>query len=95
MKNSSMKNRSMKNSHIKSKSFLQKTSLVMGIISELLCVLCLVMLVIKARELGMEDVISASYMASAFFFFTAGLVLIIISQANIPSLRFNDSADDK
>ena len=67
----------------------------MGIVCELLCALCLVMLVIKARELGMEDVISASYMASAFFFFTAGIVLIIISQANIPSLSFKDSIDDK
>ncbi len=79
---------------MKKKSFLQKTSLVTGVISELLCVLCIVMLVIKAQELGMEDVISASYMASAFFFFTTGLVLIIISKANVPSFSFDDS-DDK
>ena len=80
---------------MKKKSILQKSSLVMGIISELLSVACLVMLFITSQELGMQDVISASYMASAFFFFTAGIVLIIISQANIPSLSFNDSADDK
>lgn len=79
---------------MKKKSFLQKTSLVTGVISELLCVLCIVMLVIKAQELGMEDVISASYMASAFFFFTTGLVLIIISKANVPRFSFDDS-DDK
>lgn len=80
---------------MKKKSVLQKTSLVTGIISELLCVLCLVMLVIKARELGMEDVISASYMASAFFFFTTGLVLIFIARANVPSFRFDDSVEDE
>lgn len=67
----------------------------MGIVSELLCIVCLVMLYIKSQELGMEDVISASYMASAFFFFTTGIVLIIISQTNIPSFSFNDSVDDK
>jgi hypothetical protein len=80
---------------MKKKSFLQKTSLVTGIISEVLCVFCLVMLVIKARELGMEDVISASYMASAFFFFTTGFVLIIIAKANVPSFSFDDSIEDK
>ncbi len=79
---------------MKKKGILQKSSLVMGIVCELLCVLCLGMLVLKARELGMEDVISASYMASAFFFFTAGIVLIIISQANVPSMSFKDSLDD-
>ncbi|WP_293268465.1 hypothetical protein [Neptunomonas sp.] len=79
---------------MKKKSFLQKTSLVSGIISQVLCVLCIIMLIIKSRELGMEDVISASYMASAFFFFTAGLVLIIIAKANIPSFRFDDSTED-
>lgn len=80
---------------MKNKSFLQKTSLVVGIISELLCIFCLVMLFLKAQELGMKDVISASYMASAFFFFTTGIVFMIISQTNIPSLSFNDAADDK
>lgn len=80
---------------MKKKSILQKSSLVMGIVSELLCIVCLVMLYIKSQELGMEDVISASYMASAFFFFTTGIVLIIISQTNIPSFSFNDSVDDK
>lgn len=79
---------------MKKKGILQKTSLVMGVVCELLCVLCLIMLAIKAQELGMEDVISASYMASAFFFFTAGVVLIIISQANVPSMSFKDSVDD-
>ncbi len=80
---------------LKKKSILQKFSLVMGVTSELLSAVCLVMLYIKSQELGMQDVISASYMASAFFFFTTGIVLIIISQTNIPSLSFNDSADDQ
>ncbi len=77
------------------RSILQKTSLVTGIICEILCVFCLVMLVITVRELGLEDIISASYIASAFFFFTAGFVLIVISQPNPPSMGFNDSVDDK
>lgn len=80
---------------MRKKGFLQKTSLVMGIVSEGVSVLCLIMLFIKSRELGMEDVISASYMASAFFFFTCGIVLIMIGRANLPDFSFDRSTEDK
>lgn len=80
---------------MRKKSFLQKTALISGIISEGIAVLCVIMLIIKSRELGMEDVISASYMASAFFFFTCGFVLIMIGRADLADFSFADSAEDK
>jgi len=80
---------------MRKKSFLQKTALISGIISEGIAVLCVIMLIIKSRELGMEDVISASYMASAFFFFTCGFVLIMIGRANLPDFSFDRSTEDK
>lgn len=80
---------------MKKKGFLQKTSLVTGILCEVISLLCLVMLIIKSQELGMEDIISASYLASTFFFFTCGIVLIMIGQANLPDLSFKGSVEDK
>jgi len=80
---------------MKKKGILQKTSLVMGIVSEVISLLCLVMLIIKSRELGMEDVISASYLASTIFFFMCGIVMIIIGRANLPDLSFKGPIEDK
>ncbi len=53
------------------------------------------MLYLKAQELGMQDVISASFMASTFFFFTCGIVLIIIGKADLPDLSFKGLSEDK
>ncbi|OMH29451.1 hypothetical protein [Motiliproteus sp. MSK22-1] len=75
---------------MKKKGFLQKASLVMGIVSEVISLFCLVMLIIYSRELGMENVITASYLASTFFFFCCGIVLICIAKADLPSLSFDD-----
>ncbi|WP_432470146.1 hypothetical protein [Amphritea sp. HPY] len=80
---------------MKKKGFLQKTSLVMGIVSEVISVLCLVMLIIRSREYGMEDIFSASYLASTFFFFTCGIVLIMIGRVNLPDLSFKGSFEEK
>ncbi len=80
---------------MRKKGFLQKTALISGIISEAIAVLCVIMLIIKSRELGMEDVISASYMASAFFFLTCGFVLIMIGRADLPDFSFDRSSEDK
>ncbi|MEH6578969.1 MAG: hypothetical protein V7731_18050 [Amphritea sp.] len=80
---------------MKKKGILQKTSLVMGIVSEVISVLCLVMLIFKSRELGMEDVVSASYLASTFFFFTCGIVMIYVGRVDLPNLRFDGPIEDK
>ncbi|MEH6626014.1 MAG: hypothetical protein V7739_06210 [Motiliproteus sp.] len=75
---------------MKKKGFLQKTALVSGVISEVISIICLIILVIKSQELGIEHIISASFLASTFFFFTCGLVLIFIGYADVPSLSFEE-----
>ncbi len=80
---------------MKKKGILQKSSVVMGIVSEVISVLCLVMLIIKSRELGLENLISASFLASTFFFFTCGIVLIIIGRCDLPSLSFDSPTEDR
>lgn len=80
---------------MKKKGILQRTSLFMGIVCEVISLFCLVMLYLKAQELGMQDVISASFMASTFFFFTCGIVLIIIGKADLPDLSFKGLSEDK
>ncbi len=80
---------------MKKKGILQKTALVMGVVSEVISVFCLIMLIYKSRELGMEDVVSASFLASTFFFFTCGIVLLIIGRANLRDLHFDSAPKDK
>ncbi len=71
----------------KRKSFLQKTSGIIGIVCFFLAALSAVVLYFKVKELGMEDTISASLLASAFFFTFVGFVFTIIGNANIPSFK--------
>lgn len=79
---------------MKKKSLLQRCSTYAGIICELIALGCLVMLFIKKEELGMDHVISASFLASTFFFFTCGIVFIVMGRTNIPSFDFDDQNFD-
>lgn len=65
----------------------------MGVVSEIIALFCLVMLYFKSQELGMQDVISASFLASSFFFFTCGIVLIIIGRADLPDLSMKGRSE--
>lgn len=75
----------------KSKSTLQKMSIVMGALSFLLAVVCAVALHFKVEELGMQHTISASLLASTFFFVFIGFVLIVMGKADLPSFRFDET----
>ena len=71
----------------KRKSILQKISSIIGIICFLLSVLCAVALYFKVQEFGMQHVVSASLLASSFFFAFIGFVFIVIGNADIPSFK--------
>ena len=77
----------------KRKSILQKSSSVIGVICFLLAILCAVGLYFKVEELGMEHVISASLLASSFFFVFIGFVFMVIGSTDIPDLSIKK--DDK
>lgn len=48
---------------------------------------CAVALYFMVQEQGIEDVISASLMASSFFFAFIGFVFMVISNTDIPSFK--------
>lgn len=77
----------------KRKSILQKSSSVIGVICFLLAILCAVALYFKAEELGMEHVVSASLLASTFFFVFIGFVFMVIGNADIPDLSIKKNND--
>ena len=95
MNHASVKNSTVKNSPMKKKGILQMASLVAGIICQVIALMCLVMTYVKSQELGMEDVITASYLASSFFFCTCGIVMIIIGKADLPDLSMSGFSEDK
>jgi len=73
----------------KTKSFLQKVSGIIGIICFLLAIVCAVALYLMVQERGMQDVVSASLLASSFFFAFIGFVFMVISNTDIPSFKID------
>ncbi len=71
----------------KRKSILQRSSSIVGKACFLLAVLCVVVFYFKVEELGMQHVISASFLASAFFLVSVGIVLTVIGNTDIPSFK--------
>lgn len=71
----------------KSKSILQKVSSLIGIICFLLAIMCVVALYYTVQDVGMQDVISASLLASTFFCVFIGFVFTVIGNADIPSFK--------
>ena len=71
----------------KSKSILQKVAIVIGIICFLLAIVCAVALYYMVQDVGMQDVVSASLLASTFFFVFIGFVFTVIGSADIPSFK--------
>ena len=72
------------------KGILQKVSTVSGIISFVLSVVCGVLLYLRVQEIGFENPVSASLLASVFFFLFVGFLLVFIGSCNIPSFRFDE-----
>ena len=95
MKHASVKHDIVNNSPTKKKGFLQRASMVAGVICQVIALFCLVMTYLKSQTLGMEDVITASYLASSFFFCTCGIVMIIIGKADLPDLSMSGFSEDK
>jgi hypothetical protein len=75
------------------KSFLQKVSGIIGIICFLLAVVCAVALYLMVQERGMQDVVSASLLASSFFFAFIGFVFMVISNTDIPSFKIDSGVN--
>ena len=74
----------------KRKGVLQKVSLVSAAVSFALALVSGVMLYLRLESVGSDNPISASFMASTFFFICVGVVLTIIGKADIPSFKFDN-----
>ena len=71
------------------KHLLQKISAACGIICFIAAVICILVLAIYRDDLTM--VYNASFAASAFFFFSVGIVLRVIARTNLPKIHGSDS----
>ena len=78
----------------KRKSVLQKLSIVSAVVSFVFAFIAGVMLYLRVESLGMDNPISASLIASTFFFVCVGTVLFIIGNADVPSFKF-DKPEEK
>ena len=78
----------------KNKNLFQKVSLVSGVVSFVLAVVCVVIFYIKLDDLGFNHPISASLLASIFFFVFVGVVLFSIGKSDMPSLKVGASSQD-
>lgn len=72
-------------------SLLQKISSAIGVLSFLAAITCAVLLYLRMDEAGMNNPLSASLLASIFFFFFVGIVLTIVGRTNIPHFKFDAS----
>jgi len=75
----------------KRKGVLQKASLVAAVVSFLLALTSGVMLYLRSESVGSGDPISASFMASTFFFICVGGVLTVIGTTDLPSFKIDNS----
>ena len=77
----------------KQKSGLQKFSKVLSILSFISAVVCAVFLYFKVQDIGMQSPVSASFLASIFFFCFIGFIFTVIANANIPSFKVDGVVD--
>jgi len=77
----------------KRKGVLQKVSLASGVASFILALVCGVLLYIRMVEVGGNNPISASLMASIFFFVCVGAILTFLGRCNnLPSFKIDLSS---
>ncbi|MEW8205825.1 MAG: hypothetical protein AB2746_06845, partial [Candidatus Thiodiazotropha taylori] len=72
----------------------QKASLISAGVSFLLAIVSAVLLYFRIESVGKDDPISASFMASTFFFVCVGVVLTVIGKADLPSFSTDNSDTD-
>ena len=77
----------------KRKSVLQKISIVSAVISFVLAFISGVMLYLRLESVGSDNPISASLMASTFFFICVGFVLFVMGNADMPSFKLDNSKE--
>ena len=70
---------------------LQKVALVIGKLCFLIAVVSGIFLYFKVNELGANHPVSASFLASVFFFTFVGILLSIVGKADIPDLKIRRS----
>jgi hypothetical protein len=75
---------------VKKRGVLQKLALILGMLSFLLCVVAGIWLYIRVDSVGADNPISASLMASTFFFLCVGVILTIIGRSDIPSFKLDN-----
>ena len=73
------------------KGALQKLSIVSAVVCFVLAFIAGVMLYLRLESVGSDNPISASLMASTFFFVFVGVVLTVIGNADIPSFKIDNS----
>jgi len=66
---------------------LQKVALIFAKLSFIISLISAVFLYFKINELGSEHPISASFLASVFFFIFVGILLTIVGKTNLPDLK--------
>ena len=69
------------------KGVIQTTVYYSGFACFMASIACLVYLFLKLDELGWEHVISASLVATAVFFASVGIVLIVIGKCDLPGFK--------
>ena len=74
----------------KRKGSLQKLSIIISVVSFALAVVTGIVLYFKLESVGSDDPVSASLMASTFFFICVGVILTVIGRADIPSFKLDD-----
>ena len=75
------------------KSKLQKFALYLAGVSVIAAIASVIYLMLKIETLGWENPISASLLASTFFFLCVALIFIVIGTANIPSFKIEKRTD--
>ena len=77
----------------KNKSILQKSTLYFSIASFLASVGSIIYLMLEIDTLAWQNPITASLLASSFFFASVGLLLGVIYTTDIPSFKVNGNSD--
>ena len=76
------------------KGVLQKISIISAVFSFVLALASGIFLYFRLTSVGSYNPISASLMASTFFFLCVGAVLVVMGSANLPSFRMDTSEEE-
>jgi len=77
----------------KTKSRFQRSALYFAGGSFIASAVCVVFLILNVNTSGWQNPITASFLASSFFFVFVAVVLIIIGITDIPSFKVGDDVD--